>query len=151
LRRAKFSILFLVSLIICSLTACDSNLGQGPISVRPSGGVLWVAVCETVTATSVEVEERSAGLFEEWVVSTSLSGDAEIVAGDVFSLSDPPAGLVASESVGPELAPGNELTVSLKGKSGEYFIAFFDVPEDASSSTPWINSDGSRTMEPCAL
>ena len=69
--------------IACLLCGCDSNLWQGPVSVRDLDGGLAFAICEDIAANKAIASVRPPTLFREWKEFWVAEGSADIDPGTV--------------------------------------------------------------------
>ncbi len=135
----------MVGLAAIGLTACDTNMMQGPLSIKREGSVLLVTVCTDITPEKVLMEQRSPG--EEWDTFWRASSSNAVVSG--FQVSTNPSTADPFESVvrrGPNLLAGDELAV-LFADSTRSAVAAFRV--DDMVDDLWLRGDGSTSAQAC--
>ncbi|PZQ89749.1 MAG: hypothetical protein DI534_08125 [Leifsonia xyli] len=131
------------------LSGCDSvNQLQGPLAIRAPGGVVEVAICATLTVSSVYAEARNAdGLVGFW----DARGEWAVSSGDTVStdtLADRFPRVIAGDNL-----PTGASTVAVVVKSADQrahgnVVAAFPLDNEMGQST-WLHPDGSRTTRPC--
>jgi len=148
--RIVLSVLVAV-LAATTLTACDPP-AHDPIAIRMDGGALVVAICESISATTILMESRGPATKDgEWEIFYSWKGSQEIAAGDTFRTEN--ADDVEERGVRntPALIHKTSLSILFSDQvepfqsvSTHYEIGEEGVPDDG-----WLQWDGEVTEQPC--
>jgi len=135
-----------VLVTVGGLTACES-FARGPAAVSRDGTDLLVAICVDLTVNRIYGEAATPSSRE--VDFAELEGELTVKSGTVLNLSRPIDGL--DGKLEPlDLTSVNELLLIFKQGPDDGFAAQYggdgpiDFPTDG-----WLQSDGSRTDEPC--
>ncbi len=138
-----------VALLVMS--GCESQMFEGPLSLKSTGSGLEVGVCVAVEVAKVDGALRRPGfLYRPWETIWDETTDEhhEVAAGEVIG----PGILDGSSADDVEvasIAPGDELDITLTSPDGTVVSAVFTVPESGVPETGWLAPDGSITRGVC--
>jgi hypothetical protein len=134
-RLAQVTVALAVSSLV--LAGCERSIGlDDPIQVRVADGELQVRVCMPTEGTSILVQARGEGDWEDlWMAS----GTVDFERGDVISASTlEDVFSVATLSVNPSLVSGDDVAVILYKESGN-LAGSFEL-NDPAIAGEWIGT-----------
>lgn len=128
-----------------TLSSCllSEPVGNDPIAIRRAADTLEFAVCESMTITSVFLQEtRSDGEGQAlWRVETSIQAEV----GQGLTQAN-----ILPEQVSPEpqMKAGDVLLLRVMS-DGTTLRAKYRVPEAGLNESLWLQTDGRQTTDPC--
>jgi hypothetical protein len=149
--RYRAGVAILSSLVLAmTLVACDPLVSnEDPIAVRLNDGVFELSVCTPWPLTRVLVQTRATAFGSQWQDALVAEGRTELASGDVLTSQSPPVGLTSSSWAQPQLAPGDELEVTLGGDDDQTLNASIVVPMSGLPRGGWLQADGTETDSAC--
>jgi hypothetical protein len=156
LRHSLMSAIALASLV--TLSGCGMNVlpfepaASSPVAIRNAGGEIEVAICESVSAQRLWVEERNVEAGNDWKYLVKASGSADIGLGEIFLLGALPTGLDTELAASAALLSGSEYSVVVLPPDGEegYLNATFVLePNVMLPTSKWLHPNGELSVEPC--
>lgn len=136
--------------LVLALTACDSAMVRGPLSVSRNGDHLMVGICQDIKADSVLGQERN--VLGQWGDFWNGSGQIDLKAGEVLTTESLGAELEYAEVIrDPVTFPARGLLFIIKadGSPGPTISAAFDLGFSQLREGSWLQPDGQFTAEPC--
>ncbi len=147
--RARIAILA-SALLVTVLAGCGALASvDDPLAARLNDGELEIAVCTPWQLTTVLVETRATGFVNAQQSVWVAEGRADLAPGDILSSIAPLDGLEATSWTRAQLAPSDELSVTLGGEDDETLEAAFAVPMSGLPTKGWLQSDGTLTEAAC--
>lgn len=138
---------FLAAACIAVLSGCDTEMFQGPVSVKQAEGRLVIKVCAGGDITNIHAstwDTRTRSWVTFWQADVKLS----LARGDEF-LSGARDGVLFGEFTEPGLSAGMGIDISFTNANGAVASAVLEVPEQGLPTAEWLRSDGSIDSEAC--
>jgi len=147
----------LVFAIVCLATGCSLIVARdrAPLAIRSDGENLVVAVCGTIEAVHLTMEERNLSEGRSWQIFWER--DAFTVTPDQpLSTAEggfPGAGDIVKDP--PALSPGDNIRITITGPGPEGGVvaarAVFYVPDAGLTESGWQVESGKVVQDPCDL
>lgn len=137
--------------LVLALTACDSAMIRGPLSVSRHGDHLMVGICQDIMASSVLGQERN--VLGQWGDFWNGSGQIDLKTGEVLTTESLGAELEHAEVIrDPGTFPARGLLFIIKADGdspGPTIGAAFDLGFSQLREGSWHQPNGQFTAEPC--
>ena len=152
-RSARGAIPNVLLLLACAalLTGCvyTPNGAVNPTAIQRDGEVIVIAVCSAVDAVEVSIEQSNQR--SDWSEVLTATGSVALTAGDTFTSSRGPAGLIVDDSSPLAFDDLRSIGVLIQPSSDESTASatIFSIPEGGVPSDEWLQWDGELSEQPC--
>lgn len=150
-RLMKSSVVMAVLLLLVGCTPIRDSVPR-PLAIRYSNNGLEIASCMDISAEQIYANVRSKQTGMEWVVLFDAKGQTELTFGVPISLSEAPAGMIATTYAVPySPTVGEDVSVSIiTSRQGETSTtAFFAAVPWDDLGDQWFYTNGSRSDAAC--
>lgn len=147
--KIAFGILPLIMILV---SGCGLISSREPtaLAIQREGPNLLVAVCGSIDATQVTMEDRNVEDGRDWISFWEASS-ININAGEILSTG---GGMGADGNTAPLMNPGDGIRITIVGAGPEGGIIAarnqFYVTSQGLSEREWQMPDGSLVTKPCA-
>jgi len=139
-------------IVVLCLAGCETTIGQdGPMALKRQGSSLNIAVCKSVSVTSLSMSSRQPAQNQKWQPFWNGAGKGSITKGDILSTAATSSVFLEGETkVSPPVGPSTEYDVLLLGShESDSLRATFSTGPQGLSESSWLHPDGTYTEEPC--
>ena len=131
--------------LVLSLSGCDNNFSNGPISIIRDGSEIKIAACIDLTYDRITADQRNYAEQRPWSVLWEEERSGSLASGDTITsnAADP-----SIESGGnPQFSRGDDILIIFYGSDD--VVAQFSIGPSGLSESRWLHPDGTETDQPC--